>query len=710
MKTTFSQISHWLVLLVFFSPMASAQHFLMDWQRDIAGELRTYGRDVAVDHEGNVVIVGSFQGQNADFGGVSYSSVEQSDIFIAKYTHDNQLLWVKKIGAEWNDEARSVGIDSEGNIFVFGNFSGIDVDFDPDNDQASLFSSQIDWMDTQDIFLMKYSGEGRLLWGKVVGDLFTDHAGDLYVDKNGDVYITGEITGITDNEVDFDPGATDNPDRFIPPASFGSAYFAKYNSNGKLIWVTSTKSAISNRGWSIHADAAGNVFTVGSFYGSKVYFKHGSTDPAHMLSSAESGDFGAPTDIFICKHDKNGELQWVNGIGQADWDYAFGVTTDDSGAVYVTGLFTGTEVDFDPQGNMDKGRISSQKTDMFLARYFPDGQLDWVKAIGGNTDRLESGFDVVSNSFGEVYVAGQFAGENVDFGGKQATSNDPDEMDAFFAVYQQDGTLKDLVTWGEAEEDSPRGIALNDAGEVYISGCSGTRISGEGAPPYMDNVTLSKFAPGADPMIRVTGNGKVIINNDHTPDKSDHTDLGEALPGMSSSSTFEIENLSNAPLVIGSIYITGDALGEFEIDKDLPFTIEANSKSAFTTVFTPTGEGLRTVTVVISTNEPGSTDYRFSLQASGVVSITGLPGSNDGWKVYPVPGNGKLFIKGSNLRQCNKIMVKVHSLDGRNVSQHYARRQGETFELDVHHLPKGSYMLRFTDENYRPFSRLIILH
>jgi len=56
----------------------------------------------------------------ADLGAGTLSSVGGSDIFIAKYTSQNSLLWAKRFGSGGNDNAYSVAVDSQNNIIVVG--------------------------------------------------------------------------------------------------------------------------------------------------------------------------------------------------------------------------------------------------------------------------------------------------------------------------------------------------------------------------------------------------------------------------------------------------------------------------------------------------------------------------------------------------------------------------------------------------------------
>src|SRR5687768_14924050 len=69
------------------------------WAKQGGGDLTDSATDLAVDKEGNSYVVGSFQG-TATFDAFSVSTLPSaffggSSLFLAKYSSDGQLLWVR---------------------------------------------------------------------------------------------------------------------------------------------------------------------------------------------------------------------------------------------------------------------------------------------------------------------------------------------------------------------------------------------------------------------------------------------------------------------------------------------------------------------------------------------------------------------------------------------------------------------------------------
>src|SRR5262249_3452117 len=113
--------------------------------------------NVAVDNQGNSIVIGSFKG-NIDLGdGVFISSTNSSasDIFVVKYNPAGQYVWSKAIGSIFDDIGNGVTTDSGGNVIITGSFGGT-VDFGGITKTAITGS---------DIFIAKYPPTGgNAIW------------------------------------------------------------------------------------------------------------------------------------------------------------------------------------------------------------------------------------------------------------------------------------------------------------------------------------------------------------------------------------------------------------------------------------------------------------------------------------------------------------------------------------------------------------------
>jgi Secretion system C-terminal sorting domain len=170
------------------------------------------GYDIAVDDDGNVITVGSFQGV-VDFdpgpGNVSLAPVGIDDIFVQKLNPAGELIWVERIGGSGADFANSVAVRSDGGVDVSGYFSNT-VDFDPD--PAGTFELTVPASNNvQQAYLCRLRADGSFGRAVQFGGCTAVINHSIALDGDDRVFVAGHL----ENQVDLDPGA--------PIASFTSA-------------------------------------------------------------------------------------------------------------------------------------------------------------------------------------------------------------------------------------------------------------------------------------------------------------------------------------------------------------------------------------------------------------------------------------------------------------------------------------------------------
>ena len=91
-------------------------------------------------------------------------------------------------------------------------------------------------------------------------------------------------------------------------------------------------------------------------------------------------------------------------MGGTDHDEGQSVAVDGSGNVYITGYFSGTDADFDPDPNATDLHRSAGLEDIFLTKINADGSYGYTKTMGG-TDH-DYGRSVAVDSSDNVYITG----------------------------------------------------------------------------------------------------------------------------------------------------------------------------------------------------------------------------------------------------------------------------------------------------------------
>lgn len=158
------------------------------------------GNGISNDSEGNVYVTGNYS-WNAYFGTVYITGNGSStDIFIAKYSNNGDIQWVRRGQGAQNNEGRSIATDAEGNSFVTGTFVG-KVSFDKGtgtSDSLLTIFSTAGTTGYNEIYVVKYNTDGKSQWirtanGPAQGNDFNQGNG-ICLGDNNNIYTTGEYS------------------------------------------------------------------------------------------------------------------------------------------------------------------------------------------------------------------------------------------------------------------------------------------------------------------------------------------------------------------------------------------------------------------------------------------------------------------------------------------------------------------------------------
>jgi len=89
----------------------------------------------------------------------------------------------------------------------------------------------------------------------------------------------------------------------------------------------------------------------------------------------------------------------------------------------------------------------------------------WAESFGGNGS--DSGNDIATDKQDNIYITGSFT-EEISFGNFTLVSNG--NVDIFVVKFDQYGNCLWATNAGGIDYDRGDGIAVNDAGEVYLTG------------------------------------------------------------------------------------------------------------------------------------------------------------------------------------------------------------------------------------------------
>lgn len=394
--------------------------------------------DVAVQKDGHAAILGS----------------SGSDIVVARFAPDGQLLWSKLFGDFNYQQGTNVAVDADGNLVIAGDFWG-KLDFGggslpcygaPGNPRA---------------FVAKLDANGGHLWSRCFSDGGQQQIFGLAVGPGGDVFIAGYFA----DTIDFGDGpvqAEGGSDQFV----------ARLDSQGNARWHTEYD--VGNGSLtSLAIDGRGNAFVSGAF-----------TDAIRWNGQtlASAGGFNT----YLLEVDRHGEPRWAKSLGSAQTQTPWRVAADSAGNVVGVGSFLGT-VDF------GGGPLTASDVDVLVVSLDGDGTHRWSRSFGGSG--ADWGYDVALDAAGNPLITGAFQ-RTADFGTGPLTSAGGDDL--FVAKLSHSGQPRWSRRFGDANSQAAYRVAAAGARDAVLWG----RISGTvdfGAGPVTDYSASSSVVARVTP-------------------------------------------------------------------------------------------------------------------------------------------------------------------------------------------------------------------
>jgi len=177
------------------------------------------------------------------------------------------------------------------------------------------------------------------------------------------------------------------------------------------------------------------------------------------------------------------DFLWAKLAGGSGSDEGRGIAVDGAGNSYVTGVFQSSATFGLGEPNETTLTGASSVGDIFVAKYDNSGALVWAKRAGGSGFGVS--FGIAVDASGNSYVTGSFNG-SVTFGPGEAnetnlTSTGVGFPNIFLAKYDAGGALVWAKRAGGSNGDSGLGIAVDGAGNSYVTGSfRGSAIFGPG--------------------------------------------------------------------------------------------------------------------------------------------------------------------------------------------------------------------------------------
>lgn len=192
----------------------------LDWSRYFGGNFTDTPYSTVQTEDNGYIIAGSSDSDDTDIS----NNIGAYDFWVLRISAIGDLIWEKSYGGEQIDEARAIVASGDGNYVIAGDTRSTNNDVSSNNGAA-------------DLWLIKISPNGDLLWEKTIGGSNFDVARALVKTQDNGFLLAGSSRS-DDVDVSENKGQND-------------AWALKVDANGNLIWETTIGGANIDFGYGI---------------------------------------------------------------------------------------------------------------------------------------------------------------------------------------------------------------------------------------------------------------------------------------------------------------------------------------------------------------------------------------------------------------------------------------------------------------------------
>lgn len=280
--------------------------------------------DMATDLAGNLYVLGVYDSGFCTIGNYPlsfpyvYVPTSNSMYFLAKVNSNGNVVWAKNVvpnfsggiglGLDYVTSYFPYGklcVDDTGNVYIAGIFG----------ETSSIGTTTIAPVGISNIFIAKYNTTGMAIWAKAYPNGGVDGISGFAEDQSN-LYLAGNYSLAT----------SINFGSFILNTSGPQGnYVVKLDNNGIPLWAKCSDTFAYFSGLAV--DPNGSAYVCGNFYNRRINFD------ADSIVNRNTGK----SDAFLVKYNSNGNTEWTKVVGGDSADYAFAVTADHCGNIFMIG-------------------------------------------------------------------------------------------------------------------------------------------------------------------------------------------------------------------------------------------------------------------------------------------------------------------------------------------------------------------------------------
>jgi hypothetical protein len=370
-------------------------------------------------------------------------------------------------------------------------------------------------------------------WHTFYGSAANDSGKGIAVDRNGSIYVVGTSSAGWSGPSGRSP--------LRPYVGNSDIVIVKLNDAGGYVWHTFYGSNDNDSGNAITVDSGGSIYVVGA--SEKGWNGNGGIGPLNPHTGAGTRD------VVVMKLSGSGGYYWHTFHGSPGIDEAAAVRVDGGFNVYVAG--TSNQGWIGPYGTAETGTVAPAGVDgaepldpyeggddILVLKLNSDGSYAWHSFYGSTAN--DSGRDITVDSTRGLFVVGDSSNTWQGPDGIAPGSAYVGGRDIVAIKLNKSGAYYWHTFFGSALGDYGYGIALDDIGNIYLTGSSEATWTGSAGKSPLD-----PFAGGSDIVIvKVNRSGSYVW----------HTFYGSA----SNDYSYDILVDSSAGL-----YVSGSSFGKW---------------------------------------------------------------------------------------------------------------------------------------------------
>lgn len=204
----------------------------IEWSQYFGGNFTDTPESAVQTEDNGFIIVGGSDSNDTDIS----NNIGSYDFWIIRISSSGELVWEKSFGGDQIDEARAIVKSNDGNYVIAGDTRSNNNDISSNNGAA-------------DLWLIKISPSGDLLWEKTIGGSSFDVARALVKTQDNGYLLAGSSRS-NDFDVSENKGQND-------------AWVVKVNENGNLQWERTVGGSDIDFAYSVAELNDGSVVAIG---------------------------------------------------------------------------------------------------------------------------------------------------------------------------------------------------------------------------------------------------------------------------------------------------------------------------------------------------------------------------------------------------------------------------------------------------------------